>query len=97
MPTTVPGVGTHDCLHRLVGGVGRRSQLRQPEVQDFHEPIGPEHDVFRLHVAVHDARRMRRVQGGGYLDRNGQRRLRRDGRVRRCARSVSPSTSSIAM
>jgi hypothetical protein len=35
------------------------SQLRQTEVDDLHEPVGPDHDVLGLQVTVNDARLVR--------------------------------------
>ena len=44
------------------------SQLCQTKVQDFYVIVAPDHDVFRLDVAMHHARRMRRRQRRGHLD-----------------------------
>ena len=54
------------------------TQLREAEVQDLDEAVGPEHDVLGLEVAVHDA--------GGV---RGAQRRRRSGPRSRAPRAMS--------
>ena len=42
-------------------------QLRKTEIQNLQVPIGPDHDVFRLDVAMDDARGVRGGETGGGL------------------------------
>src|SRR5262249_17244269 len=52
-------------------------EFRQPEIQNFDEAVGPQHDVFRLDVAVNDARGVRHLKGAGGLNGHVERIERR--------------------
>ena len=66
------GLGRH--------GVGDRGETCQPEVREVGRPVGAaaQQDVRRLHVPVHQAGRVRGVQGGGHLLDHGHGRRRVD-------------------
>jgi hypothetical protein len=66
----------HDAGERLVrrGAARFRCQpLGQPEIDHLHHAIGPQHDVFRLDVAMDDPRVVRRQQCAGDLSRDAAR------------------------
>ena len=71
----------HDAVFRIDEtrrslGVGERfpaGELCQPEVQHLHVPVATDHDVLGLQVAVDDAGVVRRRDGLGDLDADGQR------------------------
>src|SRR5262249_34072973 len=50
------------------------SQFGQSEIKDFDQTIGTRHNVFRLDVAVHYPRRMRRSKRSCDLPRHIERR-----------------------
>src|SRR5688572_28620298 len=52
-------------------------QPGDPEIEDLHDSIGAEHDVFRFDVAVDDAGAMRDAQSAGDLAGNVERFFRR--------------------
>ena len=56
-----------DITLSAVGGV---EKLGQAEVKDFHVAVRPQHDVFRLDVAVHDPTRVRSRQCARDLTRD---------------------------
>ena len=47
-------------------------ELREPEVEDFHASVARQHHVGRLQVAVRDAALVRRADGVGERNRDGQ-------------------------
>ena len=59
----------------------RADQLCEAEIQDFDVPVGPDHDIFRLEVAVYDslgvrrAKRAEKLLGDLESTRNGHRPL----------------------
>jgi hypothetical protein len=66
-------------LHQgLVAGHGSREarratfigfeELRETEIEDLHQPVGPQHDVLGLQVAVHDAGRVRHRESLRHLN-----------------------------
>src|SRR6266550_212340 len=58
-----------EALRRRLGEGGFR-QLRNPEVEHFHIPVRPEHDVLRLDVTMDDSRLMRGSERTRHLDRD---------------------------
>ena len=62
--------GTHVC-DRARPRAGPRErhvrQLRDPEVEDLHDAVGGDHEIRRLHVAMHDPARVRRREPLGRL------------------------------
>ena len=55
-----------------------RSQLGDPEIEDFDAPVAGHHDVARLQIAVDDAPRMRRLQRLGQGERQGKQAIEGD-------------------
>ena len=72
-------------------------QPGQPEVEQLDVAVGPDHHVLGLDVAVHDLRGVGDGERLGDLPRDGERRATPAALARRASRSVTPSTSSIAM
>ena len=54
----------------VVVHVRQQSPLREPEVEDLHEAVRSQHHVLRLHVAVDDARGLRRGERRRHLERD---------------------------
>src|SRR5262249_45980126 len=52
------------------------NQLRQPEIEHLHVAVSPNHDVFRLDVAVNNSLTMRGGERGGGLRHDVQRLAR---------------------
>ena len=105
VPMTMPGVvcapdGGHGFVGAACGVV--LLDLREAEVHELRVAVLAQHDVLGLHVAVHDARRVRGRQRAGHLagdlDRVAQRQARglvAAAGARSRSRSVWPSMNSV--
>ena len=60
-------------------GTAAWQPARDTKIEQLHLVAGPEHDVFRLYVAVQDAALMSRGQGVGALDGNVEESVERHG------------------
>jgi hypothetical protein len=69
--------GRRGSRHRGLAEIGRRRELREPEVQNLHAAVVGQKQILRLEVAVHDPLTVRRGEAGGDLDRDGDRASRR--------------------
>ena len=74
-----PGAGvlrthvSHRSRERLRVRARRLLNLRDPEIEDLHRPVGKDHDVRRLDVAMDDARLVGVSKSACDLERKGQR------------------------
>ena len=75
----------------------RLGELGQAEVEHLHVAVGPQHDVFRLDVAVDDAGVVRGGERAGDADGDVEHFAGIEPPFGHRSRSVSPSMYSVAM
>ena len=95
MPNTRPSavVAGGETRQAVRGRAGR--QLGDPEVEHFDSPLGREHDVRRLDIAVDDLKSVSRADCIGQCDANFKQSIIGIPPRGINSRSVLPSTSSI--
>ena len=76
-PHDLPGLreARNGRRYRANARVLWRRQLREPEVEDFHEAVATHHDVLGFEIPVHNPGRVRPRKPVGHLRRNRQQAL----------------------